>query len=314
MGTRRPSDPRRRSRTTTATTASPTCSSATGSRQRRDEALETHPEWYPDGIVPRPTWRTARRRPSLRPTRSRRAHREDALREGVPDGPPSARPTSRADGCSRRSSTGTGARPSPQWWDYYRACRGGAGGPRRGWRRARRTCGSRPTWAGSTAPAFTATGSIRHRTRRCSRARRTSRSRRTPTGPAGTTCRRASSPSTRSRGGSTSSATATSSHPVALIPSASRTATEPMRKALLAPRGRRHRARDLGAGPAPRGTRPGAAAAAPRSSASSRAPRWRPRASDVTALSPATSRCASTRRVLAIQGPPGTGKTYTAHA
>ena len=81
---------------------------------RRDEALETHPEWYPDGEVPRPSLggRRGSAKVARGPGRDAGA-RGCAARGRARWTGSSARPSSRAAGCSPRCSTGTGARRSP---------------------------------------------------------------------------------------------------------------------------------------------------------------------------------------------------------
>ncbi len=55
---------------------------------RRVEALADHPDWYPDGEVPRPGPEDGEPPPEARArSRPRPARREDALRDGVPGGP-----------------------------------------------------------------------------------------------------------------------------------------------------------------------------------------------------------------------------------
>lgn len=87
---------------------------------RRDEALATHPEWYPDGDVPRPAWEDGEPTERLRAEVAETRRREDALREGVP--------VDRAERTADQQGRWLLAalldwhrrEAKPQWWDHYR--------------------------------------------------------------------------------------------------------------------------------------------------------------------------------------------------
>ena len=87
---------------------------------RRDEALEAHPDWYPGGIVPRPSWEDGAATEKLAAEQAETRRREDALRDGVPED--RAERTAEQQGrwllaalldWHRRET-------KPQWWDHYR--------------------------------------------------------------------------------------------------------------------------------------------------------------------------------------------------
>ncbi len=87
---------------------------------RRVEALGEHPDWYPEGEVPRPTWEDGEPGEKLREEQEETRRLEDALRNGVPVD--AARRTPQQQGrwllaglldWYRREA-------KPQWWDHYR--------------------------------------------------------------------------------------------------------------------------------------------------------------------------------------------------
>ena len=87
---------------------------------RRVEALASHPEWYPDGAVPRPAWEDGEPDEKLRDAILEVRRREEALREGVPVD--RIQRTTEQQGrwllaalldWHRREA-------KPQWWDHFR--------------------------------------------------------------------------------------------------------------------------------------------------------------------------------------------------
>ncbi len=87
---------------------------------RRDEALETHPEWYPTGEVPRPAWEDGEAPEKLREDVAETRRREDALRDSVPVD----RALRTAEQQGRWLLAGLldwhRREAKPQWWDHFR--------------------------------------------------------------------------------------------------------------------------------------------------------------------------------------------------
>ena len=198
---------------------------------RRDEALETHPEWYPDGEVPRPSWEDGAASAEGRrgPGRDARARGRAARRRARGPARAHARAAGplAAGGAARLASArGEAAVVGPL------PARGGADRRPRGRRvRARRAAVRRGPRAERASPRSTATGSTRRRTRRSSRASRTSRSPRTADGSGWDTSAATVVDLDPVNGTISLKRNAANAHPVALIPSTP-FGTEPMRGAL----------------------------------------------------------------------------------
>ncbi|MEO8208530.1 MAG: TM0106 family RecB-like putative nuclease [Chloroflexota bacterium] len=88
--------------------------------ERRVQALAEHPEWYPEGFVPRPSPRDGTPEPELAEKAAMTRAREDALRLGVP-----AAAEDRTDEQAARWLLAGlldwhRREAKPQWWDQYR--------------------------------------------------------------------------------------------------------------------------------------------------------------------------------------------------
>ncbi len=92
----------------------------------RVEALATHPEWYPDGVVPRPG--PGEPEPAAKVTeRSAKAReREDALRAGIPADAAERSPDEQARWLLAGLVSWHRREAKPQWWDQYRLREGDA--------------------------------------------------------------------------------------------------------------------------------------------------------------------------------------------
>jgi predicted RecB family nuclease len=87
---------------------------------RRDEALESHPEWYPDGNVPRPTWEDGAPTERIAAEQAETRRREDALRAGVPDDRLERTPEEQGRWLLAGLLDWHRREAKPQWWDHYR--------------------------------------------------------------------------------------------------------------------------------------------------------------------------------------------------
>jgi uncharacterized protein len=87
---------------------------------RRVEAIETHPEWYPDGSVPRPLPEDGAAPPKVAEEQAQTRAREEALRAAVP-----VDRTARTDEEQGRWLLAAlldwhRREAKPQWWDHFR--------------------------------------------------------------------------------------------------------------------------------------------------------------------------------------------------
>ena len=87
---------------------------------RRDEALETHPEWYPDGEVPRPSWEDGAASAKVAEAQAETRAREDALREGVPEDRLERTPEQQGRWLLAALLDWHRREAKPQWWDHFR--------------------------------------------------------------------------------------------------------------------------------------------------------------------------------------------------
>jgi predicted RecB family nuclease len=87
---------------------------------RRDEALETHPEWYPDGEVPRPSWDDGAASAKVAEAQAETRAREDALREGVPEDRLERTPEQQGRWLLAGLLDWHRREAKPQWWDHFR--------------------------------------------------------------------------------------------------------------------------------------------------------------------------------------------------
>ena len=87
---------------------------------RRDEALATHPEWYPDGLVPRPGAVDGSPSEQVRADQQETVARELALRDGVPIDRGSRSPQEQARWLLAALLDWHRREAKPQWWDHYR--------------------------------------------------------------------------------------------------------------------------------------------------------------------------------------------------
>ena len=87
---------------------------------RRDEALETHPEWYPDGAVPRPTWEDGAPGPKVAEDQAETRAREDALRVAVPEDRLERTPEQQGRWLLAALLDWHRRENKPQWWDHFR--------------------------------------------------------------------------------------------------------------------------------------------------------------------------------------------------
>ena len=86
----------------------------------RVEALRDHPEWYPDGAIPRPLPEDGAAPESVVAEQAETRAREERLREGIPDDPA----VWTDEQASRWLLAGlidwNRREAKPQWWDYFR--------------------------------------------------------------------------------------------------------------------------------------------------------------------------------------------------
>jgi len=87
---------------------------------RRIEASARHPEWYPDGVVPRPVWEDGEPTEKLREEIAQTRRREEALREGVPEDRPARTPEQQGRWLLAGLLDWYRREAKPQWWDHYR--------------------------------------------------------------------------------------------------------------------------------------------------------------------------------------------------
>ena len=88
--------------------------------ERRIEALATHPEWYADGIVPRPTWEDGAPTEKVANEQAETRRREEALREGVPVDRADRTPEQQARWLLAGLLDWHRREGKPQWWDHFR--------------------------------------------------------------------------------------------------------------------------------------------------------------------------------------------------
>jgi predicted RecB family nuclease len=87
---------------------------------RRVEALREHPDWYPDGAVPRPAWEDGEPGDRLREEQLETRARETALREGVPVDRAARSPEEQGRWLLAALLDWHRREAKPQWWDHYR--------------------------------------------------------------------------------------------------------------------------------------------------------------------------------------------------
>ncbi len=153
-----------------------TSSSATGSRHGEIEALATHPEWYPDGVVPRPAWEEGapNEKIAIAQAETRQAPRTP-LRAGVPEDRLLSHSRRNRALASRALVDWHRREDEAAWWRSLPARRSIAGRPHRGRRRPRGPPASRRSRPDRPLKPSPVSGSTRRRTPRFSRGRRTSR-------------------------------------------------------------------------------------------------------------------------------------------
>ena len=87
---------------------------------RRTEALASHPEWYPDGAIPRPAWEDGAPTEQLRQDQEETRAREASLREGVPVERARRTPEQQGRWLLAALLDWHRREGKPQWWDHYR--------------------------------------------------------------------------------------------------------------------------------------------------------------------------------------------------
>lgn len=87
---------------------------------RRVEALETHPEWYPDGAIPRPAPEDGAPPETLRAEQAETRAREERLRLGVPVDARERTPEDQGRWLLAALLDWHRREAKPQWWDHYR--------------------------------------------------------------------------------------------------------------------------------------------------------------------------------------------------
>jgi predicted RecB family nuclease len=87
---------------------------------RRVEALGAHPEWYPEGVVPRPAWEDGAAPDRLAEELTETRRREDALREGVPVDRARRTPEEQGRWLLAGLLDWHRREAKPQWWDHFR--------------------------------------------------------------------------------------------------------------------------------------------------------------------------------------------------
>jgi uncharacterized protein len=87
---------------------------------RRVEALATHPDWYPDGEVPRPAWEDGAAGEKLRDEVAEARRREGVLREGVPVDRAERTPEQQGRWLLAGLLDWYRREAKPQWWDHHR--------------------------------------------------------------------------------------------------------------------------------------------------------------------------------------------------
>ena len=88
--------------------------------ERRVEALETHPEWYPDGVVPRPAPADGEPPPDLAAAQAETRAREDRLRVDVPADRNLRDDRQQARWLLAALLDWHRREAKPQWWDQFR--------------------------------------------------------------------------------------------------------------------------------------------------------------------------------------------------
>jgi uncharacterized protein len=88
--------------------------------ERRIEALESHPEWWPQGEIPRPGWEDGAPTEQLRKDQEETRAREMALREGVPVDRARRTPEQQGRWLLAGLLDWHRREGKPQWWDHYR--------------------------------------------------------------------------------------------------------------------------------------------------------------------------------------------------
>ena len=86
---------------------------------RRVEALEAHPEWYPDGEVPRPDAADGDPSEQVRADQAETAERESALRDGVPVDRADRTPEQQGRWLLAALLDWHRREAKPQWWLWY---------------------------------------------------------------------------------------------------------------------------------------------------------------------------------------------------
>jgi len=87
--------------------------------ERREEALRLHPEWYPDGAVPRPPPADGAAPPDLAQAQRETRAREEALRTGVPADRAQRTPEQQGRWLLAALLDWHRREAKPQWWLYY---------------------------------------------------------------------------------------------------------------------------------------------------------------------------------------------------
>jgi uncharacterized protein len=90
---------------------------------RRVEALETHPDWYPDGEIPRPSWEDGAPSDQLRRDQEETRAREDALRGSVPADREQRTPEQQGRWLLAALLDWHRREAKPQWWLWYELAR-----------------------------------------------------------------------------------------------------------------------------------------------------------------------------------------------
>lgn len=87
---------------------------------RRVEALAEHPDWYPEGEVPRPAWEDGEPGEKLREEQLETRRREEALRADVPVDRSRRTPEQQGRWLLAGLLDWYRREAKPQWWDHYR--------------------------------------------------------------------------------------------------------------------------------------------------------------------------------------------------
>ena len=86
----------------------------------RVEALRDHPEWYPDGAIPRPPPEDGAAPEAVAAEQAETRAREERLRRGIPDDAADRTPDQAAQWLLAGLIDWNRREAKPQWWDYFR--------------------------------------------------------------------------------------------------------------------------------------------------------------------------------------------------